>query len=130
MFTGILGLLALGALVIGALYERRRSYKPSDNGRAWWYSEMQSREFDPAHGWRDFYAPFDGRDLDSHERNHYEQAMIYRACELANQRLSGRWLGPAVNVSWSPGLDGETDNLARWLLAHGADCGVTVKVKK
>lgn len=125
MITGILGFLLLGALVIGALCERRRSHKPSAG--AWWQSDQQANEYLSGGEWRDYYAPFDGRDLDRHERNHYQAAMIHRACELAEARRSGRLLGRSVTVSWRPGQDPETDQAARWLLAHGGSCGVYIK---
>lgn len=76
---------------------------------------------------RDYYLPYSTRlACDEHERNHYEQAMIARACALVEQRKSGRWLGQHVTVIWHPGLDDETDSQANWLIKHGEHCGVTV----
>jgi len=91
------------------------------------YVDWQLTEYTGGGKWRDWYAPFDGLELDSHERNHYEQAMIYRADELAHQRRLGRWAGRSVTVAWTPGIDPESDNLARWIEKHGSNWGVHVE---
>jgi hypothetical protein len=52
--------------------------------------------------------------------------MIARACELVEQRSSGRWDGQHVTVTWHPGLDDDTDSQANWLIKHSQGYGVTV----
>lgn len=119
-----IGVLALVVLTIAAIVERRRAagYNYANLPDAIW----QLTEYTGAGNSRDWYAPFDGRDLDQHERNHYEQAMLVRAAELLEQRRSGRWQGRGVTVKRTPGLDDQADRYADWIKKHGGAWGVNV----
>lgn len=127
MIAFIAGLALIIGLVILALCERKRaaSYDYTQLPDATW----SAREYLGDGHWRDWYAPFDGQSLDQHERSHYEQAMIYRASELVEQRRSGRWEGRHVTVAWHPGRDQETDMQAAWLQKYGSAYGVFVETR-
>lgn len=118
------GALALVVLAIAAIVERRRAagYNYAKLPDADW----QCTEYTGAGNSRDWYAPFDGRGIDQYERNHYEQAMLYRAAELLERRRSGRCSGRGVTVKWTPGLDDQADRYADWIKKHGGAWGVNV----
>lgn len=63
---------------------------------------------------------------DQHERNHWPEAGVIRGCEIAEQRSTGRNLGPDIIVTWRPGLDEDVDIHGRWLEKHGKQNGVFV----
>jgi hypothetical protein len=56
-----------------------------------------------------------------------KQECVIDAAAIANQRKSGRWLGPDIVVYWRPGVDWEVDNHGVWLEQHGRSNGVYVK---
>lgn len=70
---------------------------------------------------RDYYAEFDAA------TGKFVPDLIYKACELLEQRRSGRWAGRSVTVSWTPGLDEGIDGHAKWLAKHGSRWGVFVR---
>lgn len=125
MIAFIAGLALIIGLVILALCERKRaaSYDYTQLPDATW----SAREYLGDGHWRDWYAPFDGRDLDQYERNHYEQAMLSRATDLLGYRQTGRMQGRHVTVTWHPGRDHQADILADWIQQYGEQCGVHVR---
>ena len=124
MIAPILALAGIIILVILTIRERRTQHSIQIHSEL---PEWRAREYLGGGHWRDYYAPFDGRNLDDHERNHYEQAMLARAAELLEWRTSGRMLGRHVTVTWHPGRDPQADSIASWILRHGERHGVHVR---
>ena len=124
MTAPLLALAGIILLIILALRERRSQHSIQIHTEQ---PDWRAREYLGGGHWRDYYAPFDGRDLDDHERNHYEQAMLARAAELLELRTSGRMTGRQVIVAWHPGRDPQADDNAACIQRHGARYGVHVR---
>lgn len=91
--TGPLLLMGFGAalLILAglAIRERRKAKHPPELLMVNW----QYREYLGAGRWRDYYALLEGRELDSHEACHLQEAQAARLEEIREQNKSGRLLG-------------------------------------